>query len=111
MFMNRRKFLASGAAALATAYASPGLAQLPGLIHGFPPSEMYRVPYIEKTPVPEYHWAPASAYEAFQDMKVGVRIHWGIYSIWHRGAESTQCCVRRRDSSRPMFRNGLPRSF
>ena len=44
--------------------------------------------YIETTPVPEYHSAPASAYEAFQDMKFGIRIHWGIYSIWHRGAES-----------------------
>ena len=45
-------------------------------------------PYIENSPFAEYHWAPASAYEAFQDMKFGIRIHWGIYSIWHRGAES-----------------------
>ncbi len=45
-------------------------------------------PYIEKTPVADYHWASQSAYEAFQDMKFGIRIHWGIYSIWHRGAES-----------------------
>jgi alpha-L-fucosidase len=45
-------------------------------------------PYIENPPVAEYHSAPASAYEAFQDMKFGIRIHWGIYSIWHRGAES-----------------------
>lgn len=86
--MNRRTFLASGAAAFAAAYASPGLAQWPGSVHGFPESELYRVPYIESTPVPEYHWAPASAYEAFQDMKFGIRIHWGIYSIWHRGPES-----------------------
>ena len=85
--MNRRQFFAS-AAALATTYAYPGLAQLPDSVHGFPASELYRVPYIENTPLPEYHWAPASAYEAFQDMKFGVRIHWGIYSIWHRGAES-----------------------
>ena len=45
-------------------------------------------PYAENSPIAEYHWAPASAYEAFQDMKFGIRIHWGIYSIWHRGAES-----------------------
>jgi alpha-L-fucosidase len=38
--------------------------------------------------VPEYHWAPTSAYEAFRGMKFGVRLHWGLYSIWHRGRES-----------------------
>lgn len=86
--MNRRKLLASAAATLAAAYAYPGLAQLPESARGFPTSELERVPYIEDAPVPEYQWAPASAYEAFQDMKFGVRIHWGIYSIWHRGAES-----------------------
>jgi alpha-L-fucosidase len=46
------------------------------------------VDYIEKTPIAEYRSAPSSAYEAFQDMKFGIRIHWGIYSIWHRGPES-----------------------
>jgi len=55
---------------------------------GFPPSELQNVPYIETQPIAEYQPAPASAYEAFQDMKFGVRIHWGIYSIWHRGPES-----------------------
>lgn len=52
------------------------------------PSLLGDVPYIEKTPVPEYHWAPPSAYEAFEDVKFGIRIHWGIYSLWHRGPES-----------------------
>jgi alpha-L-fucosidase len=37
--------------------------------------------YIEDEPVPEYQWASDAAYEAFQDMKYGVRIHWGLYSI------------------------------
>jgi alpha-L-fucosidase len=31
--------------------------------------------------VPEYHWASAAAYERFRDMKFGVRVHWGLYSI------------------------------
>jgi hypothetical protein len=31
---------------------------------------------------------PTSAYEALRDMKFGIRLHWGIYSIWHRGPES-----------------------
>jgi alpha-L-fucosidase len=39
-------------------------------------------------PIDGYQNAPASAYEAFQDMKFGARIHWGIYSIWSRGPES-----------------------
>ena len=37
--------------------------------------------YIEDDPVPEYTWASEKAYEAFRDMKFGVRIHWGLYSI------------------------------
>ena len=37
--------------------------------------------YVEETPVPEYRHASAEAYEAFKDMKYGVRIHWGLYSI------------------------------
>lgn len=85
--MNRREFLASVAAA-AAASAYPDLGQTQQSTQGFPPSMLREVDYIETTPVASYRPAPASAYEAFQDMKFGVRIHWGIYSIWHRGAES-----------------------
>ena len=85
--MNRREFVAS-AAALAAASAYSSLAQVPERFRGFPASELRYEPYAENTPIAEYHWASASAYEAFQDMKFGIRIHWGIYSIWHRGAES-----------------------
>jgi alpha-L-fucosidase len=88
--MNRREFIAS-TAALATASAYPCLAQALKATegyHGFPPSMLQNVSYIESEPIPEYHCASASAYEAFRDMKFGARVHWGIYSIWHRGAES-----------------------
>ena len=85
--MNRRDFLAS-AAALAATSPLRGLGQSPQPVHGFPPAMLRGDSYIETTPVAEYHNAPESAYEAFQDMKFGIRIHWGIYSIWHRGAES-----------------------
>jgi len=85
--MNRRDFLAS-AAAFAALYARPGRAQSPQPAQGFPASSLANDAYIENPPMEGYHWAPASAYEAFQDMKFGARIHWGIYSIWHRGAES-----------------------
>ncbi len=37
--------------------------------------------YIEEVPKPGYHWASPAAYEAFLDMKYGVRIHWGLYSV------------------------------
>ncbi len=37
--------------------------------------------YVEDTPIAEYQWAPSAAYEAFRDMKYGIRIHWGLYSV------------------------------
>jgi alpha-L-fucosidase len=37
--------------------------------------------YIEEVPEAGYHWASRQAYEAFEDMKYGVRIHWGLYSL------------------------------
>jgi alpha-L-fucosidase len=86
-FVNRRDFLTS-TAALATTVAYPTLAQLPESGHGFPSSELKDDTYIENPPIGSYQSAPQSAYEAFQDMKFGVRIHWGIYSLWHKGAES-----------------------
>jgi alpha-L-fucosidase len=86
--MNRRQFVVSSSAALAAIAVCPSLAQAPERFQGFPPSQLKNDPYIENTPIAAYSSASASAYEAFQDMKFGVRIHWGIYSIWHRGAES-----------------------
>lgn len=85
--MNRRDFIASAAAA-AAAPALPSYGEEQQTYHGFPPQVLAPDSYVETTPIAEYHNAPARAYEAFQDMKFGVRIHWGIYSIWHRGAES-----------------------
>src|ERR1700735_2874185 len=52
--------------------------------HHRPPSDPHsrRVrSYIEEVPKPGYHWASPAAYEAFLDMKYGVRIHWGLYSV------------------------------
>ena len=43
--------------------------------------------YVEPVPIPEYQHASADAFEAFRDMKYGVRIHWGIYSV--AGKEDT----------------------
>jgi alpha-L-fucosidase len=62
------------------------------LLAGFDPPHEHRLPatdshykrvksYIEDEPVPEYRWASEAAYEAFRDMKYGIRIHWGLYSL------------------------------
>ena len=85
--MNRREFLVS-TAALTAVSTLPALSRSSGQTQGFPDSVLKNDPYIENPPIAEYHSAPASAYESFQDMRFGIRIHWGIYSIWHRGAES-----------------------
>ena len=84
--MNRREFLfSSSVLALASSTRLRADSSSPPQ---FPESSLRRTRYIEAIPVPEYHRAPQSAYEAFRDIKFGVRIHWGIYSIWHRGNES-----------------------
>jgi len=44
--------------------------------------------YVEAAPDAAYRHAPESALEAFRDMKFGVRIHWGIYSILGQPRES-----------------------
>ena len=37
--------------------------------------------YVEESPVEAYRWASEESYEAFADMKYGIRIHWGVYSM------------------------------
>lgn len=44
--------------------------------------------YVEETPDADYRHASAAAHEAFRDLKFGVRVHWGLYSIGGRPAES-----------------------
>lgn len=82
--INRRTFLSGAACGIATHPFLTRAANGPRAEHRIPAgnSHMQRVKsYIEDTPVPEYRWASPSAYEAFRDMKYGVRIHWGIYSV------------------------------
>ena len=78
--MHRRTFLS--AALLSPLLARHGLGATNE--HRLPASDTHRKmvsSFVEDTPIPEYHWASESAYEAFRDMKYGVRIHWGIYSV------------------------------
>src|SRR5512136_979590 len=37
--------------------------------------------WIEREPWPDYRHASEAARERFRDMKFGVRIHWGLYSL------------------------------
>lgn len=38
-------------------------------------------PYMKNADLSTYHHAPEEAVERFKDLKYGIRIHWGIYSI------------------------------
>jgi len=44
--------------------------------------------FVEEVPDSDYVHASEEAYEAFRDMKYGVRIHFGIYSIGGKSGES-----------------------
>ncbi|AXC09719.1 Alpha-L-fucosidase [Acidisarcina polymorpha] len=92
--MDRRVFLsAASAATLAAALPVKLFAQHaePPIEHRLPPTDadfQRSSSYIEDVPLHEYHWASERAVEAFQDLKFGLRIHWGLYSIFGRRGES-----------------------
>ena len=44
--------------------------------------------YVEETPVAGYRHPSTETFEAFRDLKYGVRIHWGLYSIYGKASES-----------------------
>ncbi len=80
--MNRRLFLTSGFAGAAALRGSRAASAR--VDHHLPTSDThYRntQSYVEEVPVPEYRWASDAAYERFRDIKYGVRLHWGLYSI------------------------------
>jgi alpha-L-fucosidase len=92
--LQRRTFLSGTAMALASRMLSPrpSLAMDSSTLpHHLPLEDPHyrRVQsYIEEVPKPGYHWASPEAYEAFNDMKYGVRIHWGLYTVAHFARES-----------------------
>ncbi|MGD0500996.1 MAG: alpha-L-fucosidase [Bryobacteraceae bacterium] len=83
--MNRRSFLTSSLAAAAALKESRAAAER--VNHELPRREKTQ-PYIEDIPVPEYRWASDAAYERFRDIKYGVRLHYGLYSILGQPNES-----------------------
>ncbi|MFO1447023.1 MAG: alpha-L-fucosidase [Opitutaceae bacterium] len=44
--------------------------------------------YVEEVPDADYRHASEAAYRSFRDMKYGVRIHWGLYSLLPHARES-----------------------
>jgi len=83
--MDRRTFVASTLSGVAGMYLNLGDEPT----GRFPEREYSRVgSYVERNPVAGYKWASDRAYEQFRDMKYGVRIHWGLYSIWGQSGES-----------------------
>ena len=63
----------------------------PALEHRLPANDIDYLrsrAYIEEVPVHQYLWASQRAIEAFNDLKFGFRIHWGIYSVFGQADES-----------------------
>lgn len=113
--MNRREFLAASAAELSTRQL---LGQGPhSLDHHLPGTDRHyqRVKsYVEDIPVPEYRWASTAAYDAFRDMKFGVRIHWGIYSVAGYNKESWPFLSKsfeERQSYNQIYKTWNPKGF
>jgi alpha-L-fucosidase len=111
--MNRRSFLAGG---LAAAAAMPARAA-DRVNHRLPARDShYRQTqsYVEDVPVPEYRWASDAAYERFRDIKYGVRLHWGLYSILGEPKESwpfLPMSFPERQRYQAMYQTWNPRGF
>ncbi len=48
--------------------------------------------YMEPEPDPDYRHASEQAHQAFRDMKYGVRIHWGLYTLLPARANPGASC-------------------
>ncbi len=127
--MNRRDFVSLGLGVSAggllirdaQSFASPEM----GDTALYERSASYRLPetdrhyrrvrsYVEETPNPEYRWASSAAYEAFRDLKYGVRLHWGPYSIWRLKHESwpfLEMPFEERQKYQELYRKWNPRGF
>jgi alpha-L-fucosidase len=111
--LNRRSFLAGGVAAAAL----PGSRAAERVNHFLPSTDThYRhvKSYVEDIPVPEYRWASDAAYERFRDIKYGVRLHWGIYSILGGPNESwpfLKMSFQERQHYQELYKTWNPRGF
>ncbi len=101
--MNRRDFIINGSGLTAgtllnaavpfnlTGNNHPHGKDQSGYSHRLPVSDHHyqrTAGYVEDVPAPQYTWAPDSSYEDFLDIKFGIRLHWGLYSILRLPSES-----------------------
>jgi alpha-L-fucosidase len=111
--MKRRDFLIGGAASSAVLRRAGAQRRN----HALPRTDThYRQveSYIEEVPVPEYQWAPEKTYEAFRDIKYGVRLHWGLYSIKGEPNESwpfLKMPFAERQRYQELYKTWNPRGF
>ena len=63
-------------------------------------------PYMTHADLSDYKHAPEASYEGFRDLKYGLRIHWGIYSILH-GRESWIIQQKIREGEDPLEYQGM----
>lgn len=78
----------SAVAVLATTLSCVGASAERESTLRFPEDVVKSNPYVERNPEPNYHHASEVAYKAFRDMKYGVRIHWGLYTMVPGARES-----------------------
>jgi alpha-L-fucosidase len=70
--------------------------------------------YVEREPHPDYDQAPEESREAFRDMKYGVRVHWGLYSLLEQRGESWPFLAmspEEKDRYNQLYRNFDPVEF
>jgi alpha-L-fucosidase len=59
--------------------------------------------YVEADPVPAYRHASEEAFEAFRDLKFGIRVHWGPYSIWARDGDASVSLAKYSDEDKQRY--------
>lgn len=127
--MDRRKFLRNGCGVTAGTLIASSLppflrfqelaakSKISRFSHRLPKSDThYKVTsgYVEDNPVAEYTWAPDKAYEDFMDMKFGIRLHWGIYSIIQQQHESwpfLEMTLNERQAYEELYKSWNPVGF
>ena len=70
--------------------------------------------YIENEPDPDYQNAPDSARQAFLDTKYGIRVIWGLYTLWNLQHESwpfLKMSLERRQQYQQLYRRFNPTLF
>jgi alpha-L-fucosidase len=113
--MNRRSFLSSSFAAAAAFQKQRAAGDR--VDHRLPATDIhYRKvqSYVEDVPTTEYQWASDAAYERFRDLKYGVRLHWGPYSILGEPQESwpfLKMTYAERQRYQAMYRTWNPSGF